>query len=86
MRSLRRVARGPVRAKTAPNRFPGDDLTGTLQQHLEELEGLFLKAERIALAVQFSGSKIELERAKADDVALRLRSHWSAVLGAVGAV
>src|SRR5580700_5596439 len=42
------------------------DLAGALNQHRQELEGLFLKANPQAVLAQFASAKIQLENAKTE--------------------
>jgi hypothetical protein len=44
----------------------GYDLAGVPNEHREDLEGLFLKANSEAMLAQFAGAKIQLENPKAE--------------------
>jgi hypothetical protein len=46
--------------------FTRYDLAGMLQQHRQDLEGLFLQPDPQAMFAQFSGANIHLENSKAE--------------------
>ena len=47
-----------------PDRLTGYDLTRTFQQHLEDLEGLFLEPDAVSVFVQFARFEVQPERAR----------------------
>ena len=52
-----------------------DDLAGVLEQHRQDLEGLFLKTNSQAVLAQFASAKIQLENPKTEPPA-KLRVFW----------
>jgi hypothetical protein len=54
-----------VRPEAVPNRLARYYFAGRFEEHLENLEGLFLKPNPVPVLMQFSPSKVEFKRAKA---------------------
>ena len=57
------------------NLLASDDLAGVLEQHRQDLEGLFLKPNSQAVLAQFASSKIQLENPKTEPPT-RVRVLW----------
>ena len=51
-----------VRPHSLLQLFPGDQLTGALEKHLQDAEGLFLQVDPPALAPELAGLEVGLER------------------------
>ena len=52
-----------------------DELTRILQQDRQDLEGLILKLDLLAVFAQFGGGKISLKNAKADGAVVLCLGH-----------
>ena len=59
-----------IRPQLLANLLPRHQLAGRFQQHFQNLEGLFLKANLAVVLVQFSGFEVQLEGSEADRVTI----------------
>jgi len=55
--------------------FPGNNFTGTLEKHGQDLQGLFLEANFDAVAAQLSRAKVYLKDSKADNSVCGISRH-----------
>src|SRR5882724_3483559 len=66
------VYKGIGRPKPAVHFLPGNNFTGTLKEHGQNLERLLLKPDSDAIAAKLTGAKVCFKGSKADDMRDRI--------------
>jgi hypothetical protein len=69
------------RPQASPKVFPGDDFTGTLEEHGQDLKGLLLEANLETVSAKLASAKVYLKGSKADSSVYTIPWHLAVPTG-----